>query len=580
MQYQQFLTEKFSAHTARGFDPGEHLAPTWQLFDFQAAVVRWAARKGRAVIAAGTGLGKTRMQCAWSRLVADHTGGDVLIVAPLAIAEQTKAEAESIGIAITHAREPQDIAPGINITNYERLHLFNADQFTAVVLDESSRIKHHDAKTLQQLMESFGATEYKLCATATPAPNDFTELLTHAEFLGICTRAEALAEYFTHDGGKTQDWRLKGHAKEPFWAWVASWMAMFRSPEDLGFDGDRYILPPLHVHQITVESHADPLPGQLFAAHASTLTDRRTARRNSLPARVAACAERIAAEPAEPWIVWCELNAEADALCAAIPGLVEIRGTDTADEKEQRLLGFARGQFTRLATKPKIAGFGLNWQHCARVAFVGVSDSWEAYYQSIKRCHRFGQQREVHCYLFVSEEEGAVAANLARKERDADEMYKALSAETAAAVRNELLGQARISNDYSPAKPLALPSFMAAPTEPAPDNKPSPRKRRRAKAKAAAILPHYPMLPRETSPLHALWLHESCRQPGLFMGHLPTDSDENPRAVAARAPSKPKSPPLPQYQRAPYPIYSLYEIWRRESFGGNAPISGMNEYQQ
>jgi superfamily II DNA or RNA helicase len=457
IDYKEFVSGKMRSHQACGID-SIHVDDAF-LFPHQLAITNWAVRKGRCAIFADTGLGKTRMQLAWSDAINRSTGADVLILAPLAVSEQTMREGAYIGVNVTHARDAVDVRKGINITNYDRLHRFDASQFGAVVLDESSIIKHHDAKTLGRLIDAFGNTPYRLCATATPAPNDWTELGTHAEFLGICSRAEMLAEYFTHDGGETQTWRLKGHARAEYWRWVASWGAMIRNPSELGMDGSQYNLPPLHVEQLTVESDAILAEGQLFALEASTLSDRRQARRNSMKYRVDACAD-MANSINEPWVIWCELNAEGDALTKAIPDAVEIRGSDDADDKERALADFASGNIRVLVTKPKIAGFGLNWQHCRRIGFVGVSDSFEAYYQAIRRCWRFGQKRDVYAYLFVSEQEGAVSANLARKEAAAKVMFDELSRETSAAVRDEVLGQARHTNIYAPSKRMVFPSFM------------------------------------------------------------------------------------------------------------------------
>lgn len=384
----------------------------------------------------------------------------MLILAPLAVAQQTVAEAAACGVTITHAHDASEIRPGINITNYDRLHKFDTARFVGVVLDESSVIKHHSSKTLQALLEAFSRTPYRLCATATPAPNDWTELGTHAEFLGIRSRAEMLAEFFVHDGGDTQTWRVKGHARQIFWRWVASWGVMLRSPADLGHDASAYNLPPLTSHQHTVEiDHSQEETGFLFAMEAADLMERRNARKASLSARVQECAALVNASD-EPWVVWCDLNAEGDALRAAIPGAVEIRGADTEEVKEQRLMDFADGRIRVLITKASITGWGLNWQHCRNVAFVGVTDSWEAYYQAVRRCYRFGQKREVHVHIFASEQEGSVVANLKRKEADAKAMGDALASEVIDSVRDELMGQGRESNDYSPRKAMNLPNFL------------------------------------------------------------------------------------------------------------------------
>jgi superfamily II DNA or RNA helicase len=457
MSYETLLHRKLASVQPSGFTPGE--LPL-SLFPHQAALVRWAIRWGRAAIFADTGLGKSRMQLAWAQAVHQNTGRDVLILAPLAVAAQTVQEGAELGINVTLCKEQAHIQPGLNITNYDRLHRFDASQFVGVVLDESSCIKHHDAKTLKTLLEAFNQTPYKLCATATPAPNDWTELGTHAEFLGVCTRAEMLAEFFTHDGGDTSVWRLKGHARHIFWKWVCQWGALVRKPSDLGFDDSAYDLPPLHLHEHTVETEM-PTNGMLFASEAQTLSERRDARRLSIQDRVNDCASIVNADQ-EPWIVWCDLNAEGDELRRAIPGAVEIRGSDDADTKEQRLADFAAGRIRVLITKPSIAGFGLNWQHCARMAFVGVTDSFEAYYQAVRRCWRFGQRRDVHVHVFASSAEGAVVANLRRKERDAMAMAESLSAETHGAVLESVTGTTRQTNDYAAHKAVRVPNWLEA----------------------------------------------------------------------------------------------------------------------
>jgi superfamily II DNA or RNA helicase len=458
VSYADFVTRKLVATQPVGFD-----APLdqYDLFPHQVDLTRWALKRGRVAIFADTGLGKSRMQIAWADRVVSHTGGRVLILAPLAVAEQTREEAASIGVTINHVREADQVTDGISITNYDRLHKFDPRQFSGVVLDESSIIKHHTAKTLQQLLDAFRLTPYRLCATATPAPNDWTELGTHAEFLGIRSRSEMLSEFFVHDGGETQTWRLKGHARRLFWQWVASWGALVRSPADLGHDASMYRLPPLHVDQITVDLPYEPTDG-LFHDEAQTLMDRRRARRDSLEQRVQAVAALVEQDAREPWVIWCDLNAEGDALRAAIDGAVEIRGSDDTDEKERRLNDFAHGKIRVLITKPSIAGFGLNWQHCARVAFVGVTDSFEAYYQAVRRCWRFGQSRPVKVYVFAAETEGAVVANLNRKELDAMRMAESLSAETLDAVRGSVIGATRESNEYRPRRPITIPEFIAA----------------------------------------------------------------------------------------------------------------------
>jgi hypothetical protein len=432
------------------------------LFPFQRDLVSWALRRGRCALFADTGLGKSRMTLSWANAVSRHTGKPVLVLTPLAVGAQMVREAESIKVPARQARSNDDIDMPIVITNYDRLHRFDPSRFAGVVLDESSIIKHHNAKTLARLLEAFRDTPFRLCATATPSPNDYTELGTHAEFLGVCTRTEMLSEFFVHDGGDTQTWRLKGHARAHFWRWVATWGALLRKPSGLGYDDKGYDLPPLNVTQHTIAADVEQVKAQglLFAEPARTMTERRAARKASLGDRVEQCAARVLTEPDESWVIWCELNAEADALAKAIPGAVEIRGSDEPLLKETRLVAFANGDFKVLITKPSIAGFGLNWQHCARMAFVGVKDSWESYYQSVRRCWRFGQRRPVEVHVFASELEGAVVENLRRKERDAIAMAEQLGAETRESVRAEVRGTTRSTNEYTPGVAMALPSWL------------------------------------------------------------------------------------------------------------------------
>lgn len=465
MSYQQFIATKTVLAQPTGISDFGDLPPA--LLPHQADLVKWALRRGRAAIFADTGLGKTLMELAWADAIHRATGKDVLILAPLAVAAQTVAEGIKFGIKATHARDGADVLPGINVTNYDRLHRFSPSAFGAVVLDESSCIKHHTSKTFDTLVEAFSNCPYRLCATATPAPNDWTELGTHAEFLGICTRSEMLSEYFVHDAAKTQDWRLKGHARGQFWQWVASWGAMVRKPSDLGHDDSLYNLPPLTVTEHLVDSDDSGLvtEGMLFALEASSMSERRAARKSSLDERVQACAD-VANADGEPWIVWGELNAETEALTKSIDGAVEIRGSDDVEVKEQRLADFANGKIRVLVTKPKIAGWGLNWQHCARMAFVGVTDSFESYYQATRRCWRFGQKREVEVHLFSSGLEGAVLTNLKRKESDAARMGEELSAETREAVMLQVIGQERTTNIHTATKKVIAPNWLTKGDQP------------------------------------------------------------------------------------------------------------------
>ncbi len=466
MSYADFIYGKLSRVPPTGL--AELPALGDYLFPFQSDLVTWALRRGRCAIFADTGLGKTRQELEWARCVALSTGGRVLILAPLAVGAQTVREADKIGVLAKQVRYAADLdgAPSIVVTNYDRIHHFSeavaAGEFVGVVCDESSVIKNSDSKTFATLTAMFASTPFRLCATATPSPNDYTELGTHAEFLGICTKEEMLAEYFCHDGGETQTWRLKGHARVAFWRWVAGWAALIRKPSDFGYSDEGYDLPPLVItqHTIAADHSQAKYQGLLFAEGARTLTERRATRKASLLPRVAACAEVVLSEPDEPWVIWCELNAEADALADALTSAVEIRGSDDAMLKESRLIAFSNGEIRVLISKPKIAGFGLNWQHAARMCFVGVKDSYESTYQAIRRCWRFGQTRSVHVHVFASELEGEVVKNLERKERDAFAMSEALSAETREMVRAEILGQKRQTNSYEAKARAVVPDWM------------------------------------------------------------------------------------------------------------------------
>jgi superfamily II DNA or RNA helicase len=389
-------------------------------YPFQRFAVEWAMRKGRAALFADCGLGKTMMQLAW----ADQIDGQVLLLTPLAVAEQTMREARRFGIDARTVASSDDVRDGINIANYEKLHRLEGSNFAGVVLDESSILKAMTGKISDQLIRQFREVPYRLACSATPAPNDYMEIGMHAEFLGICTRSEMLATYFVHDGGETQKWRLKGHAVDEFWRWVCSWAIAFRSPADIGFDQDGYELPPLTYRDVVVGSEFSR-DGELFATGTLSLQERRSARKASLDARVDAAAQ-IANQTSEQVIVWCDLNAESTALTAAIDGALEVTGSMTPEDKAQRMMQFTDGEARVLVTKPSIAGFGMNWQQCSRMVFCGLSDSYEAMYQATRRCWRFGQVREVEAWIVSSDAEGAVVDNVRRKERDAQSMIDSM----------------------------------------------------------------------------------------------------------------------------------------------------------
>ena len=417
--YDVFLAAKSAKPPESGITPG----PTHpSLYGFQVALTRWAIARGRAAIFADCGLGKTRMQVEWAR----QMPGPRLIVAPLGVTEQTIAEAAAMGVTVNHDRGD------VQITNYERLHKLSPSDYRAIVLDESSILKSVDGKTRTALIREWSTVPYRLCCTATPAPNDMAELANHSEFLGILTRAEMLATFFVHDD---RDWRLKGHAQEKFWEWMATWAMYVRQPSDIGFPDDGFTLPALTIRQRTVEIELAPDRGLLFPALASGITGRVVARRQSLSARVDAVAAEIANND-DQWIVWCGLNEEARSLteqlvCAGVSA-VNVEGADNEPTKIEREHRWRTGAVRVLVSKPAIFGFGMNWQHCHRMAFLGLGDSYEQYYQALRRCWRFGQTKPVDALIVVSDAEGPIVENVRRKERDAERTAR----QTVAAMRD------------------------------------------------------------------------------------------------------------------------------------------------
>jgi hypothetical protein len=408
--YADFINRKASSLP----ESGKSIAPDSlhpMLHQWQAELVTWAAKVGRAAIWADTGLGKTVMQVSWAESMRGN--GIALIVAPLAVCHQTVKEAAKIGVAASYVRD-MPVMPGVYVTNYEMVQHFEPSGIAAVVLDEASILKQSDGKTRTMLIEHFRPVPYRLACTATPAPNDPEELTNQAEFLGHMSRVHMLAAYFIHDD---QGWRLKGHARGPMYQWMASWAVALRRPSDLGYEDDGYILPGLNVVPHLIESEIEA-EGQLFATDLGGVGGRAAVRRQTMEARCIRAAELVEAEPDEPWLLWCGLNDEADML-AEMTGAVNVHGSLTPEQKADLLLGFAEGRITRLVTKPSLAAFGLNWQHCARMAFVGLSDSYEAYYQAIRRCYRYGQTRVVDAHIVLSDLESQIATNVARKEREA-----------------------------------------------------------------------------------------------------------------------------------------------------------------
>jgi len=420
--YDSFIVAKNRRAVNVGFDPMPITAP---LFPFQKHVVEWAIKKGRAAMFEECGLGKTLQQLEWAAQVAAHTGGSVLVLTPLAVASQTLAEAKRFGIAARIVRHAEDVAAGINITNYEKLDLFDGIEFTGVVLDESSILKNFTGKTRIKLTERFKSTQYRLCCTATPSPNDYAEFGQHADFLGICTPGQMLATFFINDTFNTGDWRLKKHAEAEFWEWVASWASCVGRPSDIGFDDAGYILPSLNLKTITVDVDESAGEGseELFKHATLSATTMHKELRETADARADAVADLVNNSD-DLWIVWCNTNVEADALMARIPDATEVRGSDKPEHKENKLAAFTNGNTRVLVSKPSICGFGMNWQHCRNVAFVGLSYSFEDFYQSLRRSYRFGQTREVNAYIVQARTEGAILATVKRKMEQHQQMQE------------------------------------------------------------------------------------------------------------------------------------------------------------
>lgn len=400
------------------------------------------------------------MQCEWARHVERHTKKPVLILAPLAVSRQTICEAEKIlGMSVEGADAQDGVKDhGVFITNYQKLHKFDPESFGGIVLDESSIVKHEEGKIRNTILESFKHTPFRLACTATPAPNDFMELGNHAEFMGSMSMSEMLSMFFVHDGGETQKWRLKGHAKADFWRWLASWCVAIQHPRDLGFEQEGYDLPPLDIKEVIVKSNMVP-EGEFFAMNAATLQERRTARRDSINERVDEAA-KLANSNDEQWAIWCGLNNESEMASKAIRGAIQVTGSDSDEHKEKTMLDFAAGKIRVIVSKPSICGYGMNFQSCHNTAFVGLSDSWEQYYQAIRRFWRFGQKSPVNVRVIISESEGAVLANINRKERDAAEMQKSLVHHMATITKGEISGAKRNFIEYQPTQQIIIPPWL------------------------------------------------------------------------------------------------------------------------
>lgn len=450
MDYEEFLKQKAYVVESSGFDIDKsELNP--MLFDFQKDIVRWALAKGKACVFTGCGSGKTAIQLSWSHQVNKHTGGKILILAPLAVASQTQREAEKFGYTAKVCESQDDCVDGINIANYEKLDRFVANEFVGIVLDESSILKSYTGKVRTAIIEYFRNVPYKLACTATPAPNDYMELGNHAEFVGVMTRSEMLSMFFVHDGGHTSKWRLKGHAKDIFWQWMSSWAVFMDNPRNLGYDVEGYDLPELRMHEIIVDGD-EPILESL------TLTERRQARKETLELRCQKAADLVNASD-DQWLVWCDLNDEGRTLEKLIAGSKNVEGSDKPQYKTDTVIEFANGQLKCLVSKPSITGYGINWQNCHKMIFTGLSDSFESFYQAVRRCWRFGQEHPVDVYIIISAKEGCVKENIERKQKDFEAMQAAMIELTKEITKKELKKTCRISAPYNPTVEMKLPDW-------------------------------------------------------------------------------------------------------------------------
>lgn len=416
VSYQEFLAAKTPARKAFGFSPV--YIPDF-LFDFQKDLVEWAIKQGRCGLFESCGAGKTIQFLVWAENIIRKTNGNVLVLSPLAVAPQTVKEAEKFGIEAKRSKQGQ-VHRGITVTNYHRLEHYNPGDFVGVVADESSVLKHESSQTRKAVTRFLREVPYRLLCTATPAPNDYMELGTSSEALGVMGRNQMLGMFFTNDGESTQQWRLKGHAKKRFWQWVASWARAIRKPSDLGYPDGKFKLPPLQVKLHKVESK---IKEGFFPKLARTLSEQRLEKRESLEKRCQKVAEVLPTD--RPCLVWCQLNSEGNLLSKLISGAVQVAGSDSEDKKEETINAFASGQVRCLVSKPSICSFGLNLQSCADISYY-PSWSHEQYHQAVRRCWRFGQKNPVTVNLVYSESESVVLNGMLQKERQSDELYSGI----------------------------------------------------------------------------------------------------------------------------------------------------------
>lgn len=453
MKYQEFLKTKEYHYENTGFDIDISELNS-NLFDFQKQIVEWALKKGRCALFLDTGLGKTICQLEFANQVCQKENGKALILAPLAVSRQTKSEGEKFGIEVNICRTQSDVKDGINITNYEMLKHFNPDEFICVVLDESSILKASLGKMSNDIIDIFRFTKYKLACTATPSPNDYTEFGNHCEFLNIMSRTEMLATFFINDAKEGQ-WRMKRHAESKFWEWLASWAMVVKNPKDIGYPDDRYNLPKLNISHIIVDSKVTK--GQLIPSVAKSLQERRQARKDSIIDRVNVVGNLI--KDMDSCLIWVDYNDESAYIKKSF-NITEVKGADTDEHKENSMIGFANGDIKFLVSKPSICGFGMNFQKCHNMIFCGISDSYEKFYQAVRRCYRFGQENEVNVYVIISRRELSVLNNIKKKQEQHDKMSYEMIERTSEILKNEIHSTTKITEDYIADLQVVLPVWL------------------------------------------------------------------------------------------------------------------------
>jgi hypothetical protein len=457
--YRQFIKSKHKTLVSSGFE-AKNINPL--LKPWQADLVRWFCRLGQGGGFEATGLGKTFQQLVVGEQIVRYVGGKVLIVCPLAVAKQTKRESEKfqIEVDVTVCREPSDVRPGINVTNYERIYKFDPSAFVCVICDESSIMKSFTGTTKRALCSMFSRTPYRYVFSATPAPNDYLEMGNQCEFLGVMRSNEMIARWFANNTMQAGGYSLKPHGAKDYWRWVSSWAACVSMPSDLGYPDDEYVLPPLNkiIHEISCDN-CKPSTGMLFHAEEVSATNLHKIKRATAKNRAEKVADIIGSDD-EPWIVWCDSNYEADELKRLLLNAIEVRGSDSMDKKEDALISFSNGTIKQLITKPEIAGHGLNWQHCHKMAFVGLNFSFERPYQAVRRCWRFGQTKPVEVHIVTTDAEGGMLSTVSRKEEAFETMRRELQDAVKEGQLESIYGKRKL-NEYRPKHAIQTPAWLA-----------------------------------------------------------------------------------------------------------------------